>query len=379
MQPNAAAVGQTTFLGNTISFLNPKAKSPYSLRWNFGFQHSLSPNMVLEVVYIGNHSVHTPINLTQLNGIPRQYLSTLPVRDTALNTAMSASVANPFLGLVTSGTPAGATTTVAQLLAIYPEFPLGYTSGGFSGSGGVLEQNLNVGSSYFHSLNVRIQTSALRRRDADRQLHLLEADGPDHLAQRHGPASRKTHRRLRPHASRRNHPHLRSAVRQGKAVAINSRWLNRVVGGWQLNAIYTKQSGQPFTWMGTSSTTIGDLVYFGDKLNFNPRETNGLAFNTSAFDTRTANQFAYHIRTFSTTFSSLRGDGTNEINASMLKKIDFTDSGKRYFQLRFETFNLLNHPSFQFPQLAPTNSAFGLITSQSNKSRSIQLTGRIVF
>ena len=62
-----------------------------------------------------------------------------------------------------------------------------------------------------------------------------------------------------------------------------------------------------------------------------------------------------------------------------LKKIDFTDSGKRYFQLRFETFNLLNHPSFQFPQVAPTNSAFGLITSQSNKSRSVQLTGRIVF
>jgi hypothetical protein len=156
LQPNAAAVGQTTFLGNTISFLNPKAKSPYSLRWNFGFQHSLSPNMVLEAVYIGNHSVHTPINLTQLNGIPRQYLSTLPVRDTALNTAMSASVANPFLGLVTSGTPAGATTTVAQLLSKYPEFPLGYTSGGFSGSGGVLEQNLNLGSSYFHSFNVRI-------------------------------------------------------------------------------------------------------------------------------------------------------------------------------------------------------------------------------
>jgi hypothetical protein len=62
----------------------------------------------------------------------------------------------------------------------------------------------------------------------------------------------------------------------------------------------------------------------------------------------------------------------------MLKKVDFTESGKRYFQLRFETFNLLNHPTFAFPQLAPTNSAFGLITAQSNRSRSIQLTGRIV-
>src|SRR5207253_5205814 len=140
-----------------------------------------------------------------------------------------------------------------------------------------------------------------------------------------------------------------------------------------------RQSGQPFTWMGTSSTTIGDLVYYGDQLSFNARETNGLAFNTSAFNSKSAEQFAYHIRTFSTTFSSLRGDGTNEVNASMLKRIDFRDSGKSYFQLRFDTFNTLNHPSFLFPQLAPTNSAFGLITSQSNRSRSIQLTGRLVF
>jgi hypothetical protein len=168
-------------------------------------------------------------------------------------------------------------------------------------------------------------------------------------------------------------------VGKGRAFAPAPRWVERLFGGWQLNTIYTRQTGQPFTWMGTSSTTIGDLVYFGDKLNFNPRETNGLAFNTSAFDTKAANQFAYHIRTFSTTFSSLRGDGLNEINASMLKKVDFTDSGKRYFQIRFETFNLFNRPSFSFPQLAPTNSAFGLITSQSNKSRSVQLTGRIVF
>lgn len=379
LHPNAAAVGPTTFLGSAVSFLNPQVKSPYSMRWNFGFQHTLSPNMVLEAVYIGNHSVHIPVNLTQINGIPRQYLSTLPVRDSALNTALSASAPNPFNGLVTSGTPAGATTTVAQLLARYPEFPLGYTSGGFSGSGGVLEQNLNVGSSYFHSLNVRVQrrlsggitliANYVFSKLMDQTTWLNDTD--PRPEKRIGVFDH-THRGVITLT-------YALPVGKGRALGIESRWLNGLLGGWQLNTIYTKQSGQPFTWMGTSSTTIGDLVYFGDKLNFNPRETNGLAFNTSAFDTRSANQFAYHIRTFSTTFSSLRGDGLNEINASMLKKVNFTDSGKRYFQIRFETFNLFNHPSFSFPQLAPTNSAFGLITAQSNKSRSVQLTGRIVF
>ncbi len=129
--------------------------------------------------------------------------------------------------------------------------------------------------------------------------------------------------------------------------------------------------------MGTSSTTIGDLVYFGEKLTFSPRETNKVAFNTSAFDTKTANQFAYHIRTLSTTFSSLRGDGTNELNASVLKNFNVRE--KMYFQLRAECFNAMNRPTFAFPNLAPTNSAFGLITAQSNRSRSIQLAGRFVF
>jgi len=56
---------------------------------------------MLEVVYIGNHAVHLPINYTQLNGIPRQYLSTLGTRD-ANQTYLTSSVANPFSGLQTS-------------------------------------------------------------------------------------------------------------------------------------------------------------------------------------------------------------------------------------------------------------------------------------
>jgi len=379
LKPNASAVGLSTFLGQTISFLNPEAKSPYSLRWNFGFQHSLGQNMVLEAVYIGNHSVHIPINLTQLNGIPRKYLSTLPVRDTPLITSLSASATNPFNGLIPSGTPAGSTTTVAQLLSFYPQYPLGYTNGGFTGSGGVMEQNLNVGSSYFHSLNVRVQRrlssgvtligNYIWSKLMDQTTWLNDTD--PRPEKRIGVFDH-THRGVLAVT-------YEMPFGRGRKFNVGSRWLDAVVGGWMVNGIYTKQTGQPFTWMGTSSTTIGDLVYNGDKLNFNPRETNGLAFNTSAFDTKTANQFAYHIRTYSTTFSSLRGDGTNELNGSMLKRFDVRPDSKTYLQLRFEFFNVMNHPTFSFPNLAPTNSAFGLITAQSNRSRAVQLAARFVF
>ena len=379
LSPDPSNVSQTTFLGQNVSFLSPKAKSPYSLRWNFGFQQSLGSKMVLEAVYIGNHSVHLPINLTQLNGVPRQFLSTLPVRDAAVINSLNATVPNPFNGIIPSGTPAGSTTSVAQLVSFYPEFPLGYTNGGFTGSGGVLEQNRNVGSSYFHSLNIRLQ------RRVSRELTLISNFIYSKLMEQTNwlnDTDPQPEKRIGvfDHTNR----FVMAASYElpfgkGRRYASHSRALDLAAGGWLMNGIYTFQTGQPFTWMGTSSTTIGDLVYNGDKLVFNPRETNGPAFNTSAFDGKTANQFAYHIRTFSTTFSSLRGDSTNELNASVLKRISIAQEGRTYFQLRFEVFNALNHPSFSFPNLAPTNAAFGLITNQSNRSRSIQVGGRLVF
>ena len=73
---------------------------------------------MLEVSYIGNHGVHLPVTVTQLNGIPAQYLSRLPVRDQPLITSLTGSTPNPFSGLATNQNTA--TTTPAQLLARFP-------------------------------------------------------------------------------------------------------------------------------------------------------------------------------------------------------------------------------------------------------------------
>jgi hypothetical protein len=98
---------------------------------------------------------------------------------------------------------------------------------------------------------------------------------------------------------------------KGRLVNLSSRWANLVAGGWHLNGIYTYQTGAPITWVKGSSNTPGDYVYFGGPLNLNNRETNTMAFNMAAFDTKSADAFQYHIRTFSTTFPNLRQDGIN--------------------------------------------------------------------
>ena len=65
---------------------------------------------------------------------------------------------------------------MAQLLARYPQFPVGDSAGGWSGSGGVLEFNNDIGSSYFNSLNVRLQKRTSKGLTLTDQLHLFQDD-----------------------------------------------------------------------------------------------------------------------------------------------------------------------------------------------------------
>jgi hypothetical protein len=44
-----------------------------------------------------------------------------------------------------------------------------------------------------------------------------------------------------------------------------------------------------------------------------------------------------------------------------------------------EAFNAPNRPAFAAPNLTPTNSSFGLITSQTINPRQVQLGARLVW
>ena len=57
-----------------------------------------------------------------MNFIPRQYLSTLPVRDNTVNSFLTANVTNPFAGLLPGEGLNSATVQRQQLLRPYPQF-----------------------------------------------------------------------------------------------------------------------------------------------------------------------------------------------------------------------------------------------------------------
>ena len=135
-----------------------------------------------------------------------------------------------------------------------------------------------------------------------------------------------------------------------------------------LNAIYTVQPGPPLEW--------GNVIYYGGDIQLDPRNINR-AFDTSLFNTNSQQQLASNIRTFPQRFSTLRTDGVNNLDASLLKNIPIKE--KLRLQFRFEAFNALNRVVFDSPILNPVNSNFGHIQAQSNLPRRIQMALRLVF
>src|SRR5206468_1832906 len=115
----------------------------------------------------------------------------------------------------------------------------------------------------------------------------------------------------------------------------------------------------------------------GAPLNNQPRNVDGNAFNVGAFDTKAADAFQYHVRTFSTTFSNVRQDGINDWNASLGKRFMLRE--KMALQLRCDAFNVVNHPTFGAANTTANNVNFGTITTQSNRTRMLQIWARLSF
>ena len=354
-----------TFSGQQVKFFNPNVLNPYSLRWNFGIQRQLPKQFVLEVVYIGNHAVHSFITDRNLNAIPRQYASTSSTRDAAnnaLNTLVTTAEPNPFQGLLpNSSNLNGATVNLSQLLVPFPMFPTG---------SGVDMQDTNAGESYFHSFNLRLQkrlthgmtliNNFMWSKLIERMSYLNDTDfGPE---KRVSGDSRPLRESLA--------MTWQVPVGHGRKLSPSNRILNAIVGDWSMNGMLTLQSGPPLSW--------GDVIYFGGPIQWNPHYPDGPTLDTTQFNTASNLQPQNHLRIFDTYYNNLRRDPTKNVDLSMLKK--FNVGERKYLQLRFESFNTTNRVTFSAPgSLSPTSSAFSLITNQANNPRKIQVGARLVW
>lgn len=357
LKPSGSSLGVNAGLGQAISYLWGDLPNQYSLRWNFDIQHQLAKDAMVELSYVGNHSVHQTNNLN-LSAVPAQYLSRLPVRDDATIKALSAVVPNPFAGLLPGTSLNGTTTATSNLLKAFPEFS------------GVALNNVPNGGSYYYMVAARVQKrfsyglqlSVNYTHSKLMQNIMLNQSDPTMV---HSLASSDFPNRWVISGGY-DLPFGRGRRFFGTA----GRATDLLLGGWNLNGIYTWQSGGLVSW--------GDVIYYGGDLQWDPRNIQR-GFDTSRFNMISTQQVdaAIHFRTFPMYFNNVRQDGLNNLDLSLIKNFHVTE--KLSLQYRFEAFNSLNHVLFDKPNVSPTSKAFGTITAQSNTPRTLQMALRLKF
>ena len=170
--------------------------------------------------------------------------------------------------------------------------------------------------------------------------------------------------------------------------------VDRLIGGWTLNGIATFQDGFPIAFQDSTANALEANFAAGNagpglpagvtRPNYTPGCTKSIAgspinkltkyFNTSCFAAPAAYQFGNEPRVD----DQLRAEGIDNFDLSVAKKVQITE--RAGFEFRAESFNLFNRVQFAPPTAqADVPSTFGMVTSQVNQPRLLQLSGRLNF
>jgi hypothetical protein len=323
-----------SLLSQSMFDINQNFKNPYVITWNFAVQRQLWQNLVLDVTYLGVHGVDTAAqwNLNAPTSVIGGGTASEPLNilfgKTAAATLFWQGFSSSYNGLQVKLNRRSATFNLTTAFSY--QKAMDYQQG----DDGILDFYINVRRNY-------------ARADFDRTFAFVQSYvyslpfGPGRTPL-HGP-------------------------------------LNYIVGGWQIAAALTLESGTPVTVTasGSSLNTPGELqtanqvapVSFPKGINVgNPW------FTTSSFAQPTNVAFGNTGRNI---FS---GPGLFAINASLFKNFRFRE---RYgLELRAETFNLTNTPEFASPcggsgcnQASLTSSTFGYVTSTLGSGTGVNGTG----
>ena len=368
LEPTGNALGKQTSIGNAISFFNQNPAVSKQLRWQIGVERELPGGITINAAYVGNYGYDIEIS-RNINALPLQYLSTDNSRTAAMtanNSWLTGTVPNPFYGLLPGTSLNSSTISRQQLLLPYPEFGAitttnndgksWYQAGQF-GLQKRFSKGYTVGLSYTYSKWMQA-TEYLNAADPTPTKMISDFDSPHRLslsgiyAFPFGP---------------------------GKKFLSSSHGLTEaLVAGWQLQGVYTYQTGFPVSF-GT------DMFYNGAAVGIsNP--TISQWFNTAAFtsiltDTSTNATVASHLRTLPLRFDDVRINAFNNVDLSLLK--DTRLKGRVRMQLRLEYINVANYAKFNISNavVTPTSSTFGQLSAsnQDNYARRAQVGVKLLF
>jgi len=388
VQPPASCTGgpNVPFTGCSIfapQGVQPDAKTPTVQEWNFTVEQHLSSNTVLRVAYVGSFGTHGLVSVDP-------------------NTIPAAICANAA-GCTAGGTTAGGTPAVAANQSHVPQgaqyIPVG------------TRPNPSVGAGFFWYTqgNTRynaLQTDVVRRLSQGFQFR-FNYTWSKNLDMNSGLTGAQSNNQAqmimdRNDLSRDWGP---SALNVAHQVSISAHYElpfgkgrrsleNRIIGGWQVNAITTLLSGFPFTpQFGSNRSGDGDTrnpdrpsvngAFTGPVVTGNPNQW----FNPAAFIPPAPGTWGNVGR------GVYYGPGLATVDLSVFKTTAISE--RVSLQFRAEAFNLLNHANYGTPNatvftgtttdpvtkltVPAVNPSAGLITSTATFSRQIQLGLKLIF
>ena len=166
----------------------------------------------------------------------------------------------------------------------------------------------------------------------------------------------------------------------------------KLLGGWQLAGTIQMQTGSP-CGIGTNNdfAGVGEFGSFGCGSEGQFWVLNGTpTISTGAFAGPTGNASSVKYFTANVTqptpgtFNLQKGvrdsvyqPGIQDWNLALIKTFAIND--RSGIQFRAQGYDFINHPNLSGPQLTPTSSQFGEITSKTGLARTLQLSLRFYF
>jgi hypothetical protein len=367
------SAGLLTNLGQSLFTLDRNAPQPYVQTWNFDIQRSLPGDSLVEVAYSGSRGVHL-MGILEWDQLNPTYFP--------LGAQLNGQVANPYFGVITQGSLATPTITLGQGLRPYPQFL------------GVSSRNANYGESSYNALLVRAERR-LSKGFSIMAAYTFSKEIDDMVPSVNGfPGESFSGGGLQNYYNLRAERALASwdtpqtlvisyvyelPLGSGKPFLNGGGIIDKIVGGWQINGNTTFQSGSPLQITGGNGS--GSFAgtqrpnWNGMNATLDGSVTNRLLqyFNTSDFSFNAPFTFGNAPRLM----PNLRGPGTDNFDISIFKNTRIFE--KYQIQFRAEAFNAFNRVQFGNPNTNINSTAFGVVSSQQNLPRNIQLGLRFLF
>jgi outer membrane receptor protein involved in Fe transport len=376
IQPLGPKLGPSAFLGQGVSWdQSSDNKVPMSQQWNLSLQKQLAGGVMIDAAYTANKADHLIAGGYGFNQLNPQYLS--------LGLALQDQVPNPYAGKV-SGSLGGATISRQQFLLPYPY----YSS--------IAVRNPHLGSSIYHAFLLSVEkrmskgivilasytNAKLISNSIVTPINFGPVEQVGVVGYQNGKFDRAAERSLDPtDVSQRL---VLSGVfelpfGQGKHWSAQSKAVNKIIGGWQLNTIGTIQTGNPVVVTGASNFLATRPNSTGKSPKLDTR-TPERWFDTTQF----VNPPNYTFGNLGRVLADVRNPGTVNFDLSMIK--DTTIVERVRMQFRFEMFNFANHTnlgnvSAGFSPGADglnRSATFGTITS-ARDPRILQLGLKLIF